>query len=101
MRQPTGTFVAGPNGAGKNTLTAGNLDFFSLFPLLDPDVLAKPIQADNKNKHPLAAGREVLDQIEENLRNGSSFAVETTLSGKTYLQTMLDARRRGFKVALI
>jgi len=101
LRQPGVTFVAGPNGAGKSTLTSGNLDFFSLFPLLDPDALAKPIQADSKNKHPLAAGREVLDRIHENLRNGSSFAVETTLSGKLYLQTMLEARRIGFRVSLV
>jgi predicted ABC-type ATPase len=101
VSQPTAIFVAGPNGAGKSTLTSGNLGFFSSFPLLDPDVLANPIQADSKNRHPLAAGREVLDQIEENLRNRCSFAVETTLSGKIYLQTMLDARGRGYKVSLI
>ncbi len=101
MRAPSITFVAGPNGAGKSTLTSGNLDFFSAFPLLDPDALANTIQADNKNKNPLAAGREVLERIQENLKNGRTFAVETTLSGKLYLQTMLQARTLGFKVNLI
>lgn len=101
MKTPSITFIAGPNGAGKSTLTSGNLDFFSAFPLLDPDALANAIQADNKNKNPLAAGREVLERIQENLKSGRTFAVETTLSGKLYLQTMLEARSLGFRVNLI
>lgn len=101
MTPPAITFIAGPNGAGKSTLTSGNLDFFSTFPLLDPDALANAIQADNKSKNPLAAGREVLERIQENLKNRSTFAVETTLSGKVYLQTMLEARSLGFHVNLI
>lgn len=82
-------------------MTSGNLDVFSAFPLLDPDALANAIQADNKNKNPLAAGREVLERIRDNIKNGRSFAVETTLSGKMYLQTMLDARSLGFRINLI
>lgn len=101
MKLPSVTFIAGPNGAGKSTLTSGNLDFFSAFPLLDPDALANAIQADNKNKNPLAAGREVLERIQRNLGNRRTFAVETTLSGKLYLQTMLEARSLGFRVNLI
>lgn len=101
MNRPSLTFVAGPNGSGKSTLTSGNLDFFRAFPLLDPDALANTIQADAKNASPLAAGRQVLQQIQDNLRNRRTFAVETTLSGKVYLQTMLDARHLGFHVNLI
>lgn len=59
------------------------------------------IQADNRNKNPLAAGREVLERIQENLHCRRTFAVETTLSGKMYLQTMVDARNLGFQVNLI
>jgi predicted ABC-type ATPase len=101
VKKPSLTFIAGPNGAGKSTLTSGNLDFFSIFPLLDPDALANAIQADNKNKSPLAAGREVLERIQQNLSARRSFAVETTLSGKLYLQTMLEARSLGFHINLI
>jgi predicted ABC-type ATPase len=101
VSRPSITFVAGPNGSGKSTLTSGNLDFFSAFPLLDPDALANAIQADARNASPLAAGRRVLQQIQDNLQNGRTFAVETTLSGKVYLQTMLDARDLGFHVNLI
>jgi predicted ABC-type ATPase len=101
VKPPSLTFIAGPNGAGKSTLTSGNLDFFSAFPLLDPDALANAIQADNRGKHPIAAGREVLVRIQQHLKNRRTFAVETTLSGKVYLQTMLEARNLGFHVSLI
>jgi predicted ABC-type ATPase len=101
VRPPTVTFIAGPNGAGKSTLTSGNLDFFSAFPLLDPDVLANAIRPDNEHQHPLSAGRDVLEQIQIHLKANRSFAVETTLAGKVYLQTMLDAHRLGFRVCLI
>lgn len=99
--KPTITFIAGPNGSGKSTLTSGNLDFFSNFPLLDPDALANTVHADNQHKSLLSAGREVLEIIQRNLRDRRAFAVETTLSGKLYLETMLKAKRLGFEVALV
>lgn len=101
MSFPTLTFVAGPNGSGKSTLTSANVEFFSQFPLLDPDVLAKTIQADSLHASPLTAGREVLAKVRAYLQRGESFAVETTLSGKNYLQTMLNARQFGFRVGLV
>ena len=98
---PTFTLVAGPNGSGKSSLTGGNLDFFSAYPLLDPDVLARTIQADPSNLSPIAAGREVLKRVEHYLADGKSFAIETTLSGKNYLETMRRARHLGFAVHLV
>jgi predicted ABC-type ATPase len=51
----------------------------------------------------MAAGKEVLRLAKEHLKRRESFAVETTLSGKNYLQMMRDARGidRGFEAVLI
>ena len=51
----------------------------------------------------MAAGKEVLRLAKEHLERKESFAVETTLSGKNYLQMMQYARGidRGFEVILI
>ena len=51
----------------------------------------------------IAAGKEVLRLAKEHLKQKESFAVETTLSGKNYLQMMQYARGidRGFEVVLI
>jgi predicted ABC-type ATPase len=51
----------------------------------------------------VAAGKEVLRLAKEHLKRRESFAVETTLSGKNYLQMMHYARGidQGFEVVLI
>ncbi len=50
---------------------------------------------------PMAAARHVLKSAQEHLETAQSFAVETTLAGKNYLQMMLDARNRGFELVLV
>ena len=101
MIRPTLTFIAGANGAGKTTLTRWNPDLFKEIPLLDPDAIANTLQTRASSLFPLAAARHVLKSAEEHLRDGQSFAVETTLAGKNYLRMMLDARKRGFEMVLV
>jgi predicted ABC-type ATPase len=93
--------IAGANGSGKSTLTSSNLDIFAAFPTLDPDVIAKTIQTTVAAASTVAAGRQALRIAKQLLLSGTSFAVETTLSGKNYLQMMLDARALGFEIVLV
>jgi predicted ABC-type ATPase len=99
--RPRLTFIAGANGAGKSTLTSGNAKVFASIPVLDPDAIAHTIQSKVAVPSSIAAGRQVLQIAKHHLRDGKSFAVETTLSGKNYLQMMLDARALGFEVVLV
>ena len=101
MSAPAFIVIAGANGAGKSTLTRSRFPLFSQFPLLDPDAIANTIRPSDLHTVALTAGRRVLEQVESYLEAKQSFAVETTLSGKNYLQTMADARRRGFQVVLV
>ena len=50
---------------------------------------------------PIAAARRVLESAKDHISRRESFAVETTLAGKHYLQMMVDARIRGFEVVLV
>lgn len=100
MSEPVFTLIAGANGAGKSTLTSGNPDTFSASPLLDPDTFAKPLRSTSPST-PIAAGREVLRLASHYLSRGESFSVETTLSGKNYLNMMRIARAKGFDVVLV
>lgn len=86
--------------AGKSTLTSGNLDIFGAVPLLDPDAFAKVLHPSGAA---IGAAKQVLRLAKEHLERRESFAVETTLSGKNYLQMMRYARgvERGFEVVLI
>jgi predicted ABC-type ATPase len=99
--RPRLTFIAGANGSGKTTLTRWNIALFKEIPLLDPDAIANTLQATTSMLGPIAAARRVLKSAAEHLAKSESFAVETTLSGKSYLQVMLDARARGFEVRLV
>jgi predicted ABC-type ATPase len=95
------TFIAGANGSGKSTLTRWNSELFKEIPLLDPDAIANMLQGTAPTLFPIAAGRHVLKSAAQHLNNEESFAVETTLAGKNYLQMMLDARDRGFEIGLV
>lgn len=101
MIRPRLTFIAGANGSGKTTLTRWNSALFREIPLLDPDAIANTLQATTSMLPPVAAARQVLKSAAEHLARSESFAVETTLSGKNYLQMMLDAKARGFEVRLV
>ena len=48
----------------------------------------------------VAAGRETLRRIHGYLENGVSFAIETTLASKRALETMREAKTRGFTVQI-
>ena len=88
MSRPTLTIIADANGAGKSTLTAGNPGTFAASPLLDPDAFANTLRSSGTGISAIAAGKEVLRLAKEHLKRRESFAVETTLSGKNYLQMM-------------
>jgi predicted ABC-type ATPase len=101
VTRPTLTFIAGANGSGKTTLTRWNSELFKEIPLLDPDAIANTLQATAYGLFPVAAARHVLISAAEHLSKGESFAVETTMAGKNYLGMMLDAKNRGFEIALV
>jgi predicted ABC-type ATPase len=100
VTQPRLTLVAGANGSGKTTLTSDER-FFREIPLLDPDSIAATLQSSMPLTFPIAAARRVLKSAKEHISRRESFAVETTLAGKHYLQMMVDARIRGFEVVLV
>ena len=101
MSRPRFTLIAGANGSGKSTLTSSNPEIFASFPILDPDAIARTIQSAVTASTAIAAGRQSLQAAKQMIRSKESFAVETTLSGKNYLQMMLDARDCGFEIVLV
>ena len=101
MNRPGLTIIAGANGSGKTTLTHWNSDVFRAIPLLDPDMIAKTLQSTSPAAFPIAAARHVLKSAKEFISRRESFAVETTLAGKHYLQMMVDTRIRGFEIVLV
>lgn len=92
---------AGPNGAGKSTLVqryvAGRL------PVINPDDIAARIAPERRNDLDvtLKAGREALRLRAACLNSGRSFVVETTLTGRTEIALIRQAREQGYRVSVV
>jgi predicted ABC-type ATPase len=98
--QPTLTVIAGSNGAGKSTFTRATQEALRV-PVIDPDREARQLRPDNPEAAAIAGGKQAIKRARTYLDNDQSFAVETTLSGNTYLRMMAEAKSRGWQVNLI
>jgi len=91
-------FLAGPNGAGKTTY-APNLSA-DIEQIIGPDAIAAHLLPTSPEKAALQAGREAIRHVRESLRERRSFAIETTLSGHSYLRHAQYAKSQGWNVGL-
>jgi predicted ABC-type ATPase len=88
--------IAGPNGAGKSTYTS--LHNFGCV-TLDPDKIAKSIDLPVRQRM-LQAGRTVHQETRRLLNSDESFAIETTLAGRTVFRTLAAAKSKGMFIEL-
>ena len=93
--------IAGPNGAGKTTFArlflpaeAQTLRF------INADLLASGLAPFDPESAALKAGRLMLNEIDECVKNNHSFAFETTLSGLGYLRKIKLWQSLGYQVKL-
>jgi predicted ABC-type ATPase len=92
--------LGGPNGAGKTTAAKVLLpEFFDLHPFLNADDIARKLSPENVELAALAAGRLMIGRMRELVRDGHSFARETTLSGKSYLRALQQSKQDGWRSA--
>ena len=88
MRSPPPNcyIIAGPNGAGKTTFATEFLPQYAhCLEFVNPDMIAKGLSPFAPELAAARAGRLVLSRIEELAKARANFAMETTLSGRTYL----------------
>jgi predicted ABC-type ATPase len=69
--------------------------------LLDPDAIARRINPADLRKAAIDAAREAIVRTRSYLREKQSFAIETTLSSSSILETMSQALAAGFVVNLV
>lgn len=91
--------IAGPNGAGKTTLVTRRIE--QRIPVVNPDNIAQDLPRVNGGLDERGAGEIALRRRESMLREGASFAIETTLSGNSTLRFMAAAREAGHKISLV
>lgn len=90
--------IAGPNGAGKSTAAAHLLPAEMTF--INADEVAKTLPNYPSRQADLEAGRIVLGRMDEQERLRATFAVETTLAGRTLATRIARLRTIGYRFRL-
>ena len=94
--------VSGCNGAGKTTASYTILpEILNCKEFVNADEIAKGLSPFQPEKVAIEAGRIMLRRIDELLKNNENFAFETTLATKSYRNTILEAKNKGYNVTLI
>ncbi|KGP74219.1 zeta toxin family protein [Pontibacillus yanchengensis] len=91
---------AGNNGSGKSTIRNLIIDKIGIETNIDPDGIARHLDQSNPESKRAEAGRSAIKLAKDCIKNKRSFSVETTLSGKTFLQRIKMARENGFEITM-
>ena len=94
--------ISGCNGAGKTTASYTILpEMLNCNEFVNADEIAKGLSPFNPDNVAIKAGRLMLTRITELLESGSDFAFETTLSTRSYVNTVKKAREKGYLVTVL
>ena len=91
--------LAGANGSGKSTIAKVLLPTVGIA-YVNPDDIARELNPSDLTSVKITAGREALRRIDEMMARGESFALETTLSGLSYVKTFSQAQQLGYETVL-
>jgi predicted ABC-type ATPase len=94
--------IAGCNGAGKTTAS------FTVLPemlkcdiFINADEIARGLSPLNPELSSIEAGRLMLKKVNDYIPQQKDFAFETTLSSRTFRNTILKSKMLGYKTTLI
>ncbi|MBB5436600.1 putative ABC-type ATPase [Pedobacter sp. AK017] len=94
--------IAGCNGAGKTTASYTILpEILNCKEFVNADNIAAGLSPFNPSGVALEAGRIMLSRINELMNESADFALETTLSTRSYVFLVKKAQLSGYKVSLL
>ena len=94
--------ISGCNGAGKTTASYTILpEILNCNEFVNSDEIAKGLSPFNPKSASIQSGRLMLERIKYLFKKGETFAFETTLSTKSYVKYVEQAKRDGFSVTLL
>jgi len=92
--------IAGANGSGKTTFAIPYVQELG-FDFLNADEIAKELEIQGKKNALIKAGRIFFNRLNQNIKEGVNFVVETTLSGTYINKVAVKAKKSGFNVKII
>jgi predicted ABC-type ATPase len=93
--------IAGCNGAGKTTASYTVLpEILNCKEFINADEIARGLSPFQPEKVAIAAGRIMLQRIDELIKLKIDFAIETTLTTKSYTKMIEVARLNGYNIKL-
>jgi predicted ABC-type ATPase len=101
-RQPRCILIAGPNGAGKTTFARRYLpEDAGMVHFVNADLIASGLSPLRPEVAAIAAARTVLREIDRLAGGRRDFALETTLSGLTYVGRVQSWKRAGYRIEIV
>lgn len=98
---PTLILIAGPNGAGKTTFASEILTTdLKGVRFINADEIARGLSPFDPASVGIKAGRILLRETAELIEAGTSFALESTISGRGHASTLRKAKAAGFQVVI-
>lgn len=93
--------VAGPNGAGKTTFARTYLPVEAdCLNFMNADLIAAGISPLKPESAAIEAGKIFLKRIDSMAKSGATFAFETTLSGRNYIDRIKKWKSKGYRIVL-
>ncbi|MDD7304294.1 MAG: zeta toxin family protein [Bacteroidaceae bacterium] len=94
--------IAGCNGAGKTTASFTVLpEMLNCPEFVNADEIAKGLSPFHPESVAVQAGKLMIERMIQLLKDGETFALETTLSTRSYVKLVQQAQRNGYYVTLI
>jgi predicted ABC-type ATPase len=94
--------ISGCNGAGKTTASFTVLpEMLACKEFVNADEIARGLSPFQPESVAIQAGKIMLSRIEELLGQKKDFAIETTLTTRSYLQMIKRAQQQGYHVTLL
>ena len=94
--------IAGCNGAGKTTASFTVLpEMLDCREFVNADEIAAGLSPFNPEGVAIEAGRLMINRIIHLLKEGETFAFETTLATRSYVKLVQQAQKRGYFVTLL
>ncbi len=97
---PTLCILGGCNGAGKTTLARKLLPRLGIMRFLNADEIARGLSPLDPSLTAFKAGRLLIEEARGLIAAKASFAIESTLSGKTYVAMIREAKAQGYRFLL-